>query len=129
MGYKVFLLVCNLLIPLVMLVFGRIFERHAPGRVNGVYGYRTARSMKNQETWDFAHQCCGRIWQRAGIILGLVSVTVSVFALTLGESGAGFVCIALIALQTMVLIGSIYPVERALKERFDENGISRGGQE
>lgn len=129
MGYKIFLIVCNLLIPLLMFVFGRIFERHAPGRVNGVYGYRTARSMKNQETWDFAHQCCGRIWQKAGSIMGLISVTASVFVLTLGESEASYVCIALIALQTVVLIVSIYPVERALKEKFDENGIRRGGKE
>lgn len=85
--------------------------------------------MKNQETWDFAHQCCGRIWQKAGSIMGLISVTASVFVLTLGESEASYVCIALIALQTAVLIVSIYPVERALKEKFDENGIRRGGKE
>ena len=30
------------------------------GQINDAFGYRTTRSMKNQETWRFAHQYSGK---------------------------------------------------------------------
>ena len=46
----------NLIIPIIMLAFGLISRYRPPKNINGVYGYRTTRSMKSQATWDYAHQ-------------------------------------------------------------------------
>ena len=59
-----------LLIPAVMIVIGAVFLKRPPKRVNGFYGYRTARSMSSQEAWDFAHRVCGRLWLGCGIAVG-----------------------------------------------------------
>jgi len=40
---------------ITMIGFGFLFERHSPKKINFVFGYRSFRSMKNQETWDY---CC-----------------------------------------------------------------------
>ena len=61
-----FTLVMELLIPGSMLLLGRSFMKNPPGEINGGYGYRTARSMKNRETWAFAQRYSGRFWVRAG---------------------------------------------------------------
>ena len=92
MGFWIFCLAMNLLLPVIMLVFGRLFQTKPPKTINGLFGYRTARSMKSQEAWDFAHRTCGRLWFKLGLVL---------------------------------LMGSIVPVERALKQNFDDFGRKR----
>ena len=98
-------LAMDLLIPLVMTGFGRRFMKKPPARINGLWGYRTARSMKSRESWDFAHRYCGRLWYRWG--LALVPITL----LCLG--------------QLVPLVAAIPPTEAALKRNFDENGRPR----
>lgn len=48
--------------PLLMIIFGAIFRKAAPKKINSLYGYRTTMSMKNRDTWEFAHHYFGRIW-------------------------------------------------------------------
>lgn len=55
------LFICNLLIPVVVIVTGRIMWKHYPKNINGLVGYRTTRSMKNMDTWRFANEYCGRL--------------------------------------------------------------------
>lgn len=122
MAFKIFVYGCNLLIPIVMVIFGNVFTKHPPGSINMAYGYRTKRSMKNQETWDFAHEYCGRIWKNAGIITLIISLLISFAVFFLDDDGAGYISLILVHLQLVILIGSIYPVEKALKKNFDDNG-------
>ena len=56
MGFWIYMLIMDLLIPTVMVLFGRAFLKKAPKEINYVFGYRTSRSMKNRDTWEFAHQ-------------------------------------------------------------------------
>ena len=62
MGFWWFMLICDLIIPIVMLIGGRMMWKHCPKHINGIVGYRTARSMKNMDTWKFAHDYCGKLW-------------------------------------------------------------------
>lgn len=52
----------TLVLSATMIGFGRLFQKNPPQEINSLYGYRTARSMKNRETWDFAHHYIGRLW-------------------------------------------------------------------
>ena len=112
----------NLLIPAIMLLLGTRFQRHPPEKINHVYGYRTARSMRNQETWDFAHQVCGKIWFWAGAIMLPLSLLAMLPALDRDVEAVGIWCIPVVGVQLAVLVGSIFPVERALKRNFDQFG-------
>ena len=125
MLFWLFCLCMDLLIPATMLMFGRIFQRRPPKRINGIYGYRTARSMKNQATWDFAHRTCGRLWSRLGLVMLPLSTLVMLPVLGADAGTVGLWCGAVALVQTAVLLGSIFPVERALKKEFDQFGKKR----
>ena len=122
MGFWLFCTGGCLLVPAVMLYFGRRFLKKPPRRVNGLYGYRTSRSMKNQQTWDFAHQVCGRLWLRAGAVMLPLSLLAMLPALGRGTEAVGMWLTGVTAVQLVVLVGSIFPVERALKKHFDKLG-------
>ena len=55
-----FMLICDMIIPIVMVIVGRMMWKHCPKHINGMLGYRTTRSMKNMDTWKFAHDYCGK---------------------------------------------------------------------
>ena len=120
------LLLVNLLIPAVMIGFGRMMEKKPPKKVNGFYGYRTSRSMKNQDTWDFAQRYMGPVWWKWGWIM--LPPVVLAQALTLLCPDVQSMCywsLVPMTAELVVLMASISPVERALKQNFDENGRRR----
>lgn len=119
----IILLVCSFLCPLLMLGFGLISLKHPPKTINSWYGYRTSRSMKSQAAWDFAHRYCGRLWIRLGLVLLGISLAVLVpVGLLAGDTAGSIAALILLAVQIAVLLGSIVPVEQALKRNFDEDG-------
>ena len=99
-------------VPILILVIGIIFQKHAPKEINGFLGYRTRRSMQSQEAWDYANKRMGEIWLALGVILLVVSIPLT---LLFAENG---LTIAMIA-QVVALIVSIIPVEVELKAKFD----------
>ncbi|MDR3597826.1 SdpI family protein [Clostridium sp.] len=125
MGVKIFIFICNLIIPVIMLFFGVKFRNHSPKNINGIYGYRTSMSMKNKETWKFAHRYCGRLWMKLGIIMIIISIIFSLIAFTFDDEIQGIIDFILVTIQTIALIVSIFPVEKELKKNFDENGNRR----
>lgn len=122
MGFWIFMLICTLMMPAIMIIFGNVFVKHPPKTINGIYGYRTSMSTKNQETWDFAHNYCGRLWTKIGWITLFASILSMLFTFGKGENAVGFIGGILMSLQCVVLVGSIFPVEFALKKRFDKDG-------
>lgn len=121
-GFWVFMLFMSSFLPLTMIAFGIHFVRHAPKEINSLYGYRTSRSMKSRETWEFAHHHFGRTWRSAGCALLPVTVLVFLFCIEKSEGEIGIAGGALCAVQVVVLILSIVPTERALRREFDEEG-------
>ena len=49
-----FMLICDLIIPIAMVICGRMMWKHCPKHMNSMSGYRTTRSMKKMDTWKFA---------------------------------------------------------------------------
>lgn len=82
-------------------------------------------SMKNQDTWAFAHKTCGKIWLVLGCVLVPISVVPMLFVLGKGTGMVGNTGTVILFLQLVPLIGSIFPTERALKRAFDKNGHRR----
>lgn len=122
MGFWVAMFIFNLLVPLLMVVFGRIMYKHTPKTINGVYGYRTSMSMKNEDTWKFAHDYCGKLWYKVGLIMLIPSVLVQLPFVKSSTDTIGIMTVVLETVQICVMIASIFPTERALRKTFDKYG-------
>jgi hypothetical protein len=122
MGFWIFMLLMDLIIPLTMIGFGRYFIKNTSKEINALFGYRTCMSMKNKDTWEFAHKYCGKIWYACGLII--LPITVIFMLLVIGKSNdyvgtaGGIIC----GIQLIPLIGSVFPTEITLKRIFDHNG-------
>lgn len=125
MGFWIFMLFMNAIIPVTMIGFGKLFSNSAPGKINSAFGYRTGMSMKNKETWEFAHKYIEKIWYAWGLFLLPLSVFALFFVINKGEDAVGAVGGVIPVIQMIFLIGSIFPTEKALRKTFDKNGQRR----
>ena len=124
-GFWVFMLIMVLLIPIIMITFGKLFSKKAPKDVNYTFGYRTKRSMMNMETWMFAHAYIGKLWFICGLLLFPLSAVVMTFVFGKGPDTVGIAGGILTIVQMIIVIGTILPTENALKKSFDEYGRRR----
>ena len=131
-GFWLFMLVMDLLVPAVMIVFGRLFFSKAPHTINCTFGYRTAMSMKNQDTWEFAQAQYGRTCYQVGwAALALTALflflmwrlRIPVESIDYVFWQGGFILLEMVVL----VIASYVPVERALRREFDQHGVRRQG--
>ena len=124
-GFWVFMLIMVLLIPIIMITFGKLFSKKAPKDINYTFGYRTKRSMMNMETWMFAHAYIGKLWFICGLLLFPLSAVVMTFVFGKGPDTVGIAGGILTIVQMIIVIGTILPTENALKKSFDEYGRRR----
>lgn len=102
-----------LLVGPIYVLAGVVMILFPPKKINGLYGYRTSNSMKNQERWDFAQKYSAMELIKLGAILLL-------------SSGLGYlinfsediVLIVGILLMFGVTIILFVKVEGAIKKRF-----------
>lgn len=128
MEFWMFMLVMNLLIPIMMILFGIHYSKHAPTNISTFVGYRTTMSMKNMDTWTFAHHYSGKIMRKYG--LGLFFLTIIAMCFVIGKNTdtvaiVGLIIITILTVAMTVLI--LVPTERALKKTFDKDGNRLAG--
>ena len=125
MGFWIFMMIINLILPITMILLGRYYSRKSPKNINWVYGYRTPMSTKNKETWEFAHKYFGKLWYKFGIILLPVSIVAMLFVLGKSENIIGIVGEIICGVQVVLMVLVILPTEHALKKNFDKDGNRR----
>lgn len=125
MWFWLFMFCCDLLIPILMIITGRMMWRHPPKNINSLIGYRTSRSMKNMDTWVFAHNYSGRLWWRIGWIILFSSIMIHIPFYKASDDAISVVGLIVTAIQIIILICSIFPTEKALKKTFTEDGLRR----
>ncbi|MDD3223891.1 MAG: SdpI family protein [Clostridium sp.] len=111
-----------LIVPFIMLFFGVIFRKHAPKDINAFYGYRTSMSTKNEDTWKFANEYMGRLWTKLGLIMLIISIAAIVIVYSFDNKFINTLDSILLLIQAVVLVASIFPIEKALRKNFDKNG-------
>lgn len=122
MGLWIFMLIIVLFIPAIMILFGALFKKSVPGEINSVFGYRTNMSMKNKDTWEFAHRHLGHLWFRLGLILILPSTLALLFVLGQSKDYIGYTGATIEFFQLAILLLSLIPTERALRRTFYPDG-------
>ena len=106
----------HLLIGPLMLLISYIFAKYPPKKINDLYGYRTKRSMRNQDSWDFANRYSIRLMWK----ISLLTCVVQVIGVILIDEGVALLTASIVLLAT--LIYSVYLTEKALKKTFDKEG-------
>jgi uncharacterized membrane protein len=95
------------------LITGFIVLKFPGKKINSSYGYRTFRSMENQQTWDFAQLYSAK----ESIKLGIILVFCSIIGIWYNPNNS-----ITIILGLTLIIGSaiilITNVERAIKRKF-----------
>ena len=122
MGFWIFMLAMGLLFPVVMILFGTMFMKSAPKKINYIFGYRTDMSMKNRDTWEFAHKYIGRLWFRFGLLLIPITVIPMLFVIGNSENVVATVGLIVSFVNTVILIVPIFFTEKALNRTFDKDG-------
>ena len=125
MAFWLFMLIMNLLIPFTMIGFGFYFQKHPPKEINDLFGYRTSLYRKNEDTWKTAHVQFGRVW----LIWGWVSAAFSFPCMLLLYGKSDTVCgiygVILCFLQCIVLLFTLFIVERRLHRIFHKDGTRK----
>lgn len=121
----IFMLVAVLLTPLIMIGFGRLFMTNPPKEINSVFEYRTKRSMRNRDTWIFAHHYVGKLWFMCGFISAPLSLVPMLCVVGENADVVNLTGLILVCIQAVLLIATMVLTERALKKHFDDSGKPR----
>jgi uncharacterized membrane protein len=104
---------------MIMLVAGILYLKKPFPNINWMHGYRTQRSMKNQETWEFAQRYFGSTCFRWGAGIVLLTLILMISVLGRSEKIVGMVGTVIGTAQGFVMIYLLTPTERALEKKFN----------
>ncbi|MBQ3973944.1 MAG: SdpI family protein [Lachnospiraceae bacterium] len=122
MNGSFFNLIMTMLIPLIMVVCGWLFMHGIPKDRNSLFGYRTAMSVKNDDTWRFAHEYCGRLWLIIGLVLFAVTTVFMVLSMNMDPERVAFISGILMMIYVVPLLATVAATESAMKKTFDTRG-------
>ena len=100
---------------LFMLAITYGFKLFPPKGINHLYGYRTPRSMRNDQTWKFANDYSMGLMRRVGIYSMLLPA-----AGYLLWPDANF--LVTVIGHSVGLLSILWFTERKLKKHFDDKG-------
>ena len=125
MWFWFFMLICDMIVPAMMVLCGLMFAKTAPGEINDYFGYRTNMSKKNQDTWEYAHKYFGKIWLKWGIIMVPITVIAMLPIIGMNDNTVGIVGGIISFIQIGVIFVTVAITEKELKRIFDEDGNRR----
>ncbi|MBC7439299.1 MAG: SdpI family protein [Flavobacterium sp.] len=98
---------------IIFLVAGAIMYLFPPKNINSFYGYRTSKSMKNQETWTFAQKYSSVKAIQSSIFLLLISCLG--FFITFESTTQNIIVFVALAI---VIFFMFFSTEKAIKTKF-----------
>jgi len=99
----------------VIAITAYYFRYNPPQEINPMMGYRTKRSMKSQEAWDFSQKYSANLlsnWATASTIGLLIN-----YFINKPEDPTNFT-ITSVVLMVILVIGVVYFTEKELKNKF-----------
>lgn len=116
MRFWIFMFIITLLIPFSLLLVWYIFPKFK--KINQMSGYRSSRSMKNQDTWSFAQNYCSKLSLKLFFPTLLLALIIIPFSINKSIDIVGFIGLAITIVQMMNFFVIFYLTEKALKENF-----------
>lgn len=112
--------VATLLIPVALLLIWYVCPKFKT--IHNASGYRTSRSMKNQETWAFAQTHCAK----TSLYMFFPALFLAMAIMPIVMSGSidqiGWIGLAVTMIQMMSFVVIIVSTEGALRKTFGESG-------
>ena len=100
---------------IVFLIVAAFMYKFPPKRINPLYGYRTVKAMRNQDTWDFAQKYSSLRMLEVGAVFTILAA-ISVFVIPKGDESR-----SLIFLSFMILAGGIIYMFVRTQRASDKN--------
>lgn len=97
----------------IFLLAGYLSLRFPPKKINGIYGYRTPNSMKNQERWEFAQEFASKEMMKLGALLAFCSLSVFIHVASIV---LGLIIAFILTMLVVVLL--VARTEGAINRKF-----------
>ncbi|OAA89306.1 SdpI family protein [Clostridium ljungdahlii] len=111
----------NYLVGMSVLIIGIIFKLWPPEHINGIMGYRTPFSMKNNDTWDEGNRFSSIIM----IYAGIASLIIGAICSFVYKNNIYTALSVSSRISVILLLASIPLTEIHLRKLFDKNGVKR----
>lgn len=122
MKFWLFFLFFNLIFPALMILMGIYFYRRRNSKITIYSGYRTVMSMKNNETWKFAHEYSGKLFKNLGISAFVITLFIHLGFINSKKNIIFTEAIIMYIVQMIIIILSLLLIEFQLKKNFDQDG-------
>jgi hypothetical protein len=117
-----------LIIPSIVLLVSLLYTLFPPRKINSLYGYRTPRSMLNQDTWAVANQLAPKALITVQIGIGVLIVLVGVLhkyeIVSIFNNEDSFY-LASMVLATASVTSVFFIVEKNLTKLFNDDGTRK----
>lgn len=119
MKFWIFMFIVTLLIPISLLLTWYLCPKIKT--INNVSGYRTKRSMQNQDTWDFSQKYCSKISLYMFFPSLILAIAIMTTVINKPVDLIGWIGLGITMIQMVSFIVIIIFTEKALKKTFDES--------
>ena len=123
MGTWISMLLICMLMPLSLIFMWYFCPRIKS--VNSWMGYRTARSTKNSETWEFAQKSCADNSLKMFLPTAALTLIIMLFVLNKEDKVIQYVGLGITMAQLISYGVILYLTEKDLKKEFDDRGKRR----
>lgn len=102
--------------PLMSLLF-YLFYKFPPKKINNMYGYRTNRSMQNQEVWSYANKISTKLLLNYSLLICFIQI-IFIFK----DPNSETLLLTSWGILILFLGLGIWKTEIELNKHFDKNG-------
>ncbi|MBD1393874.1 SdpI family protein [Mucilaginibacter glaciei] len=114
------------LLGLIFLTAGYLQKTYPPKEINSLYGYRTTRSMQNQQTWDAGNRYSTRLIIKCAWILLIIGFNTSLVLafISIGINTKAIIKVGLMLSGAFGVVAILtISTEKHLKRLFDNKPL------
>ena len=112
-----FVCIACLICPILMLIYGVRFLQYQPKR-EGICGVRIKEALENDETWTFAHQYCGKLWQTMGMFMAIAVIICMIVLINFSNLVIAVSGVVILIIQLILFVLTFTFVSKAIMKNF-----------
>lgn len=125
MGLDMFIRICVMAGPLVVLGLGLYYLLAAPKEANYSAGYRFRYGMANPKVWQFMQFLAGAVYSVTGLLLSIVMVILCIVLQRMDLMTMATEAIKLIAWEAGIILAATVGINATVVVLFDSEGNRR----
>jgi uncharacterized membrane protein len=109
----------------MMIILGYFLWKHHPKQISVFVGYRTSYSTKSIDTWNYAHEYCGRRLWILGWVLEMTALIINLHIYGSFDGTIMLVRKILPYIQLVLFFIVIIQTEVSLRKNFTKDGARK----